>query len=183
MWVGHLPKTPGTFGSLAAVLPGWLVLHTFGGFGLLAAAVLAFSLGLVTLPAYLRGISPPNHQNDSSTNSKRPHKDHDPQEVVLDEVVGMWIAMVPLGMFAPGSLVLASEATRLPDDSLAFFVGLIVAFVLFRLFDIVKPGLVSSAERLPGAWGIMADDVVAGCGAYAFVWLGLWLDIYSLGAP
>jgi phosphatidylglycerophosphatase A len=61
---------------------------------------------------------------------------------VIDEVVGLWItlASVPLsvGWYALG-------------------------FVLFRIFDIFKPWPVSWADRhLPGAWGIMLDDVVAG---------------------
>ena len=63
----------------------------------------------------------------------------DPGEVVIDEVVGMGIACygMPLGFLLP-------------------------AFVLFRILDILKPVPISTAERLPGGWGIMADDVVGG---------------------
>ena len=42
------------------------------------------------------------------------------------------------------------------------WIGLIVGFILFRAFDIVKPFPARQAERLPGGWGIMMDDVVAG---------------------
>jgi len=49
--------------------------------------------------------------------------------------------------------------------------GLLVAFVLFRLFDIFKPGWVGRAERLPGATGILMDDIVAGLFAALFTWL------------
>lgn len=63
----------------------------------------------------------------------------DPKEVVIDEVVGSWIAFWGL---SPG---------------LAFG-----ALFLFRVFDILKPFPISAAERLPGGLGVMADDVVAG---------------------
>ncbi len=65
----------------------------------------------------------------------------DPSECVIDEVAGQWIACA----FAPTSLFAYA-----------------IAFILFRLFDILKPWPASAAERLPGGLGIMADDVVAG---------------------
>jgi phosphatidylglycerophosphatase A len=69
----------------------------------------------------------------------------DPGLVVVDEVAGQWIALAGAGAFT------LTEAAA--------------AFVLFRLFDIVKPWPVRALERLPGGWGIVADDVAAG--AYA----------------
>jgi phosphatidylglycerophosphatase A len=65
----------------------------------------------------------------------------DPGVVVIDEVVGMLLtlAFMPLG-----------------------WAGILTGFVLFRLFDIIKPYPCARAERLPGGWGIMADDVLAG---------------------
>lgn len=72
----------------------------------------------------------------------------DPSECVIDEVAGQWIACA----FAPTSLYAYA-----------------VAFVLFRLFDIMKPWPASAAERLPGGLGIMADDVVAGLMAAAII--------------
>jgi phosphatidylglycerophosphatase A len=70
-------------------------------------------------------------------------KENDPSECVIDEVAGQWIACA----FAPTNDMLLAYA---------------LAFVLFRFFDIVKPWPISAAERLPGGFGIMADDVVAG---------------------
>jgi phosphatidylglycerophosphatase A len=72
----------------------------------------------------------------------RANIDGDPGWVVIDEFAGQWIAM------------LALPAVSWP--------GLLAAFALFRLFDIVKPGPVGWADRQHGAFGIMADDVVAG---------------------
>ncbi len=78
----------------------------------------------------------------------------DPGWVVIDEVAGQWIALLAL-----------------PYPSVA---GALAAFAAFRLFDIAKPGPVSWAERLPGALGVMADDVVAGGLAALLVWGVRW---------
>ena len=72
----------------------------------------------------------------------------DASEVVIDELAGQWIALLVV-----------------PLD----WRWWLAAFVLFRLFDIVKPGLVRMAERLPGGLGVMADDVVAGVLAAALL--------------
>ena len=74
----------------------------------------------------------------------------DPGWVVIDEVAGQWIALLAL-----------------PHPSV---VGAFLAFAAFRLFDITKPGPVGWAERLPGAIGVMADDVLAGALAALLVW-------------
>ncbi len=76
----------------------------------------------------------------------------DPGWVVIDEVAGQWIALLAL-----------------PHPSVF---GALAAFAAFRLFDITKPGPVGWAERLPGALGVMADDVLAG-GLAALVILGV----------
>jgi phosphatidylglycerophosphatase A len=65
----------------------------------------------------------------------------DPSQAVIDEVAGQWLALA----FLPATPLVV-----------------LLAFVLFRLFDILKPGPVDSAQRLPGGWGIMSDDVLAG---------------------
>ncbi len=74
----------------------------------------------------------------------------DPPVVVIDEIVGMWFAALLL----PSSLY-----------------DLTAAFLLFRLFDVVKPLFISRLEQLPGGWGIVADDVAAGLLARATWWL------------
>ncbi len=70
------------------------------------------------------------------------HVDGDPGWVVIDEVAGQWIAMLAL-----------------PRPALP---GLLAAFALFRLLDVVKLGPVGWADRQGGAFGVMADDVIAG---------------------
>jgi phosphatidylglycerophosphatase A len=66
---------------------------------------------------------------------------HDPAQVVIDEVVGMAVTVA----FLP--LTVATIAA---------------GFVLFRIFDITKPFPARRSEKLPGGWGIVMDDVVAG---------------------
>lgn len=78
----------------------------------------------------------------------------DPSRVVIDEIVGMGISL----LFVPVSWKL-----------------FLLAFVLFRLFDIVKPEPVRSAEKFDGGWGIMLDDVIAGVYALLAVHLLRWL--------
>jgi phosphatidylglycerophosphatase A len=79
---------------------------------------------------------------------------HDPGQVVIDEVVGQLIACAPLTRWG----------TPIPIPLW------IVSFLLFRLFDVWKPGPIRRIQDLPGGWGIMADDVAAGvvAGALTF---------------
>ena len=81
----------------------------------------------------------------------------DPSECVLDEVAGQWIALVPIALYSR------------PFDWRAYAVG----FLLFRLFDVLKFWPMSASERLPGGFGVMADDVLAGLFAAALLLLAL----------
>ncbi len=78
---------------------------------------------------------------------------HDAKPIVADEVIGQSLAL----LFVPHTVI-------------AFF----AAFVLFRVFDVWKPLGANQAQRLPGGWGVVADDFIAGlvaCGAFH---LGAW---------
>lgn len=83
-------------------------------------------------------------------------KDH--SRVVIDEVAGQAIAL----LFIPVSLLY-----------------ILTALVLFRFFDIAKPLLIRKLEALPGGWGVMADDVLAGI--YANIILQVIILIYPFG--
>ena len=67
----------------------------------------------------------------------------DPREFILDEAAGYWLAVIGF-------------------DAQPWYIVIPAAFVLFRLGDILKPPPVRWFERLPGGWGIMGDDLVAG---------------------
>lgn len=132
---GLLKPAPGTWGSLAALPAAW-ALHSLGGFPLLATAtVLVFLLGWWATTIATRGKD-----------------DHDPSEIVIDEVAGQWIALWALSW----------PATRHGLDITVLWPGWIAAFLLFRLFDITKWGPVGWADRRGDALGVMLDDVFAG---------------------
>jgi phosphatidylglycerophosphatase A len=73
----------------------------------------------------------------------------DPSWVVIDEFAGQWMTMLALARPSP--------------------LGLVLAFLLFRLFDILKPGPVGWADRQSGAAGVMGDDLIAGAIAAALL--------------
>ncbi|MCR9125840.1 MAG: phosphatidylglycerophosphatase A [Rhodobacteraceae bacterium] len=132
---GYLRPAPGTWGSLVALPLGW-GLHVLGGFPLLlGAVVVAFATGLWATRMTTAGQS-----------------DHDPSEIVIDEVAGQWVAL----------LALSFPAWRSGLDITLLWPGWIAAFVLFRLFDITKPGPVGWADRRADPLGVMLDDVIAG---------------------
>ncbi len=93
-----------------------------------------FRLSLIVIVIFLIGV------NASSIVSYK-ERDSDPSKVVIDEWAGMWIALL-----------------MIPNE----WVWLGIAFLLFRVFDIIKVYPANRFERLPGGWGIMMDDVVAG---------------------
>ena len=124
---GYSPWAPGTAGSAAAVLIAYGLVHEAGfspaWLGVLAAALL--------WPACWASDIAANHFSRE-----------DPPQVVVDEVVGQWIA---LSAAAPGN-----------------WLHWLAAFILFRLFDILKPFPIRRLEQLPGGAGVVADDVGAG---------------------
>lgn len=134
-YAGTLRPAPGTWGS-AAALPALYLLHVLGGFTLVVAATLVvFFVGWWATAQETRG-----------------RDDHDPSEIVIDEVAGMWIALWPVSL---GAQMAGAPVT-------ALWPGWIVAFFAFRLFDIWKPGPVGWADRRSDALGVMLDDVAAG---------------------
>jgi phosphatidylglycerophosphatase A len=131
---GYSPIAPGTAGSILALAMAFFV---FGGNTLyiLAAAIILFGTGTI-----------------SASFIERARQTKDPQFIVADEMVGMWISLI---------LVKLSWWAYL------------IAFVFFRFFDIVKPFPVNTTQNLHGGLGIMLDDIVAGL--YALVCVHLVL--------
>ena len=132
---GHLRPAPGTWGALAALPFAWVLHILFGPWGLVLATLLVFWAGVWATSVETAG-----------------KEDHDPSEIVVDEVAGQWIALLPVsfGLAASGAPVFA------------LWPGILGAFVLFRLFDIWKPGPIGWADRRGDAMGVMLDDVIAG---------------------
>jgi phosphatidylglycerophosphatase A len=136
--IGDLPGAPGTWASLATIPLAW-ALHASGGF---------WAVGLVTVALTLLGYwATARYLEEGAAGGT------DPSEVVIDEVVGMLIALWPLSI---GLSLIGSEWYVWP------WPGWVLGFLLFRFFDIVKPPPVSWADRMEGPLGVMLDDVVAG---------------------
>ena len=131
--VGYLPLIPGTFGSLVSV-----------GIFLLFTQILTGTALVVVVLLFILAVTFSGIWAASRTEELAGRKD--PGKVVVDEVAGQMIALVPLTLFNLQPL------TR----------GVIVSFILFRLFDIFKPYPAGRFERLKGGYGIMCDDLVAG---------------------
>lgn len=130
---GRFPWMPGTMGTLAALPFASAMVEHGGKPVLVAAAIIVSILGIFISNSYMT----------------RFNREDDPSEIVIDEVAGMWIALLP-AMNNPLSWA--------------------VAFVLFRFFDILKPWPISWADKkLPRGLGVMADDIIAGIFAAAGV--------------
>ncbi|MEO1467887.1 MAG: phosphatidylglycerophosphatase A [Pseudomonadota bacterium] len=135
--VGALPAS-GTVAS-ALTIPAFWLLHGLGGAALTVAATLAVTaLGWWATDRLLAARATP---------------DADPSDVVIDEVAGMMLALWPLSI---GLTMAGASAWLFP------WPGWVLGFALFRALDILKPPPVSTAERAPGASGVMLDDLVAG---------------------
>ncbi len=143
-YAGRSLKAPGTMGTIAA-LPFAALMHYAVGIWLVGVmAVLFFFIGWWASHIYMVA----NNRLD------------DPKEVVIDEVVGMWLSIsaMPLMHLNP---------------TIETMVGLyIAAFIAFRFFDILKPWPISLADRrIKGAFGVMLDDVLAAL--FALLVLGI----------
>ncbi|WP_219036046.1 phosphatidylglycerophosphatase A family protein, partial [Helicobacter pylori] len=121
---GYSKKAPGTIGSLVALLLG--------------LPILIFSANTLFLAAILIGLIAIAQIDKEEEESKI----HDSSYIVIDELVGMWLAMAISGL------------------SLA---GVILSFIFFRFYDITKPSLIGKIDKeVKGGLGVVADDALAG---------------------
>ncbi len=129
-YLGKLPKAPGTWGSLGALLVWSFIPES-----------LFFRFILLSLTLIIGFIACENTLKESD--------DPDPSFIVIDEVVGLWITL----LFVPKTIFL-----------------FILGFLLFRLFDILKPSFIYSVQFLKGSWGVMLDDILAGVLSLLVLW-------------
>ena len=122
---GLLPKAPGTYGTLLGAVFGLLLLKNIplSTFTLLTVALTLFSIKVIDKEERESGI-------------------HDSSYIVIDEVVGIWIAFI-----------ISSSSV----------VQIVLSVIFFRIYDIWKPSIIGKIDRdVKGGWGVMGDDIIAG---------------------
>lgn len=146
---GFMRPAPGTWGSLAALPFGLLLLVFTNTFTLIAA------ICFVTIIGYWAAHE---FEKDSGV--------HDSKMIVIDEVAGQWLSMLPLSLYSTLNAPL-------------FPAYVVLSFIFFRFFDIIKPWPASIFDKkINGALGVMGDDIIAGLYA-ALILTGL---IYYAGS-
>ena len=148
LYVGLLRPAPGTWGSLAAIPAAWALHWLSGPIGLAMATIGVFAAGLWATEQELLDAD-----------------EDDPSEIVVDEVIGQWIALLPVSVGA--------SAAGVPFPAL--WPGILAAFLAFRLFDIWKPWLIGRIDRRGDALGVLLDDALAGVAAGGLVVILAWL--------
>jgi len=129
LFVGYIPFAPATFGSLWAFPMALLTGTSTPDYWVTLVALLVIAVA-------------------SAERVSQEMGEKDPREVVIDEIVAMYMALATF-----------------PLNFKVFLAG----FLLFRMYDVIKPFPARRSESLPGGWGIVADDLVAG----AYTWLSL----------
>lgn len=138
---GYSPFAPGTAGALLALL-------------------IWFGLSLVVSGGYLLGMTVAligifTWAGVRSSDVLEPYWGEDPSRIVVDEMVGVWVALLAV-----------------PGGDIWYGIG---AFALFRLFDIFKPLGIRRMEKLPGGIGVMMDDILSGVYGFIVLILVRWL--------
>ena len=161
---GMSPKAPGTMGSLVAAIVAYPIAifsqshlgqdevfyiggDNFGIFISLTFLAAALFVFFAAIPFVKKAMK------DTGT--------EDPGWIVIDEVCGIFMALA----FFPTDIIVAHP----------WFLA--IAFGLFRFFDILKPLGIHKMEKLPGAWGVMADDLLGGIYAGILLYLALTLIV------
>jgi len=140
-YIGYIPGAPGTWASLLAVMI-WLLLPVQSIVVQILIVSLAFLVGI-----YVSGLSEVNSGIV------------DPSFVVIDEVAGMWLALLLL--------------PRLPYPH--YLTIVLLAFVVFRILDITKIFPINKLEQMSGGFGIMMDDIAAGLLTAISINLIIWV--------
>jgi phosphatidylglycerophosphatase A len=139
---GSIPFAPGTFGSVVGLLWFAVLLSTQNIWGFLGGIIAG-----VMASVWICG------------RAEQILKERDPGSIVLDEICAMPICFLPW--------VVSELARQKAWPPLETFFGsrtwylVAIIFVLFRIFDILKPPPVRQSQRLPGGWGVVTDDVLA----------------------
>ncbi len=154
--LGWLPVAPGTWGSLPPAIIFALMCYLGASALLISLVMAALALGgcavcIKFAPAAIAATGK-----------------NDPGEVVADELAGQAVTFLAIPFFIPVILTTGQIC-------IITFGG----FLLFRLFDIVKPWPIRKLEKLPEGWGVLADDLLAG--VYAAIVLQIIIRLWMGG--
>ena len=152
-YIGLLKPAPGTWGSLGALPFVYIFLiNNFNIWHFLLISLVVFVIGYGATYVETKGKT-----------------EHDPSEIVIDEIVGQWITFAPLFVITSNtsfhisiseSVININTSNSTYSMSLAYI--FLSAFALFRFFDIIKPWPISWADKISTPFGVMLDDVLAG---------------------
>ena len=143
--VGLMPGPGGTYGSALTTAGVWVWLAAGGG------PLSGWLYGAFLVIAAALAVWVSQQALDAGVFGQ----DHDPNAITIDEGAGQLIALYGAAL---------GPWWHLP-----------LAFVAFRLFDVFKPFPIDSLQKLPGGWGITADDLLAGVYALGLTWAVRWL--------
>lgn len=140
---GYAPVAPGTAGSILGVIIFYFFSFGFNRFGFQTSLILVLNLVAIIAVLFIGVLA-----------IKKVHKKwiHDAPEIVIDEVVGVWITLLAI-----------------PFEWQYYLAGL----VIFRFFDIAKPLYIRKLDKLKSDWSVMLDDVLAG--VYSFIVLQVFI--------
>ena len=150
--IGKLKKIPGSYASLATTIFLFILFHilNFSPNIVLIGVIIVFLISLYAVNIFIKDMD-----------------NKDPKEVVIDEFIGQ---SIPICLYE-----IAHEGTKETNEVLTFY---FIMFILFRLFDIVKPYPVSYYDKnFKNSFGVIMDDVCAGL--YVVVVLVLYMVITS----
>ena len=130
-FIGHAKIAPGSIASLATMLLFYLFAEHLIPYSFVIIILITTILAFFAVDIYTYGAS-----------------NKDRSEIVIDEVIGQSIALLPLLLF--------SETTS-PD-----FFMCIISLLFFRFFDIVKPFPINKLDKMNNTFGVIFDDILAG---------------------
>ena len=150
--IGKLKKIPGSYASLATIIFLFILFHilNFSPNIVLIGVIIVFLISLYAVNIFIKDMD-----------------NKDPKEVVIDEFIGQ---SIPICLYE-----IAHEGTKETNEVLTFY---FIMFILFRIFDIVKPYPVSYYDKnFKNSFGVIMDDVCAGL--YVVAVLVLYMVIIS----
>tara|TARA_S200000501_G_C20819032_1_gene741936 strand:+ start:1281 stop:1775 length:495 start_codon:yes stop_codon:yes gene_type:complete len=150
--IGKLPKIPGSYASLVTTLFLYFLFHylLFPPNIFLYILIIIFLISLISINFFIKNLD-----------------NKDPKEIVIDEFIGQ---SIPICLYE-----IAHEGTKETSQVLTFY---FIMFILFRIFDIVKPYPVSYYDKhFKNSFGVVMDDVCAGL--YVVAVLVLYMVITS----